>query len=108
FSCVAPGKRFTRLENLSGGEKTLAALALVFSLGQAGYQKDCDNEQPSLFILDEVDAALDAANVQKLCNFIEKKKKDRSAQFLLISLKSDLYQNADSLFGLYKSSSSTR
>jgi len=50
YNCVAPGKRFRPMDNLSGGEKTVAALALIFAI---------HDYQPSpFFVLDEIDAAL--------------------------------------------------
>ena len=50
YNCVAPGKRFRPMDNLSGGEKTIAALALIFAVHAF---------RPSpFFVLDEVDAAL--------------------------------------------------
>jgi Fe-S cluster assembly ATPase SufC len=55
---MPPGKRFRELEMLSGGEKTVAALALIFGL---------HSFQPSpFFVMDEIDAALDNHNVQKV------------------------------------------
>uniref|UniRef100_A0A914QYI8 SMC hinge domain-containing protein n=1 Tax=Panagrolaimus davidi TaxID=227884 RepID=A0A914QYI8_9BILA len=58
FNCVAPGKRFRPMDNLSGGEKTIAALALLFSI---------HSKNPSpFFVLDEIDAALDNTNISKV------------------------------------------
>ncbi|XP_053834076.1 structural maintenance of chromosomes protein 1B isoform X2 [Vidua macroura] len=57
FHCVAPGKRFMPMDSLSGGEKTVAALALVFAV---------HSFRPApFFILDEIDAALDNTNIDK-------------------------------------------
>ena len=50
------------MESLSGGEKTMAALAFVFAMAQV--------VRPSLLILDEVDAFLDADNVEEICKFL--------------------------------------
>lgn len=58
YNCVAPGKRFRPMDNLSGGEKTVAALALLFAI-------HARNPSP-FFILDEVDAALDNTNIGKV------------------------------------------
>jgi structural maintenance of chromosome 1 len=57
--------------------------------------------KPSPFyILDEVDDALDNANVNKISTFINKKSKQ--CQFLVISLKDSFFSKADSLIGIYK------
>ncbi|KAJ2797842.1 Structural maintenance of chromosomes protein 1, partial [Coemansia guatemalensis] len=62
YHAMPPLKRFRDMDQLSGGEKTVAALALLFSL---------QTFRPApFFVLDEVDAALDLANVTKLANFL--------------------------------------
>lgn len=58
YNCVAPGKRFRPMDNLSGGEKTIAALALLFAVHGR-------NPAP-FFVLDEIDAALDNTNIGKV------------------------------------------
>jgi structural maintenance of chromosome 1 len=58
YNCIAPGKRFRPMDNLSGGEKTVAALALLFAIHSS-------NPSP-FFVLDEVDAALDNTNIGKV------------------------------------------
>lgn len=45
FNCVAPGKRFMSMENLSGGEKVLAALALVFAIHRFDLEPSVLNAQ---------------------------------------------------------------
>jgi len=57
---MPPNKRFREMESLSGGEKTIAALTLIFSMQLA-------NKTP-FFILDEVDAALDNTNISLVLN----------------------------------------
>jgi len=101
FSCIPPGKNYTCLDQLSGGEKTMAALALIFALSASQGTKN-DHLLTNLFVLDEVDAALDQHNIEKLAKFILQHKSNGNTQFLLISHKLDLYQHADTLFGLYK------
>uniref|UniRef100_A0AAX7VN15 Structural maintenance of chromosomes protein n=1 Tax=Astatotilapia calliptera TaxID=8154 RepID=A0AAX7VN15_ASTCA len=92
YNCVAPGKRFRPMDNLSGGEKTVAALALLFAI---------HSYKPApFFVLDEIDAALDNTNIGKVANYI----KDQSMenfQAIVISLKEEFYTKADSLIGVY-------
>ena len=67
FDFCPPGKRHAvDLDQLSGGEKTIAALAFVFALARV--------KAPALMIMDEVDAFLDAANVSLVTNFMKKEK----------------------------------
>ncbi|OXB61315.1 hypothetical protein ASZ78_002552 [Callipepla squamata] len=62
FNCVAPGKRFMPMDSLSGGEKTVAALALIFAV---------QSFRPApFFILDEIDAALDNTNIDRHDDFV--------------------------------------
>uniref|UniRef100_A0A915Q3C1 Structural maintenance of chromosomes protein n=1 Tax=Setaria digitata TaxID=48799 RepID=A0A915Q3C1_9BILA len=97
YNCVAPGKRFRPMDNLSGGEKTVAALALLFAIHA---------RSPSpFFILDEVDAALDNTNIGKVANFIcERARVDM--QLIVISLKEEFYNKADAIIGIYPHPSS--
>ena len=90
---MPPAKRFRDMEHLSGGEKTMAALALLFAVH--GYQ-------PSpFFVLDEVDAALDNANVAKIANYIREHARP-GMQFIVISLKTSLFQESEALVGIYR------
>ncbi|XP_068633739.1 structural maintenance of chromosomes protein 1A [Battus philenor] len=90
YNCVAPGKRFQPMSNLSGGEKTVAALALLFAI---------HSYQPApFFLLDEIDAALDNTNIGKVASFIRSKK--GSLQTIVISLKEEFYGCADALIGI--------
>ncbi len=61
YNCVAPGKRFRAMDSLSGGEKTVAALALLFAIYT-------HNPAP-FFVLDEIDAALDNTNIGKVMSW---------------------------------------
>ena len=93
YHAMPPLKRFRDMEHLSGGEKTMAALALLFAV---------HSYQPSpFFVLDEVDAALDNANVAKIANYIS----DHAGpgmQFIVISLKTGLFHNSEALVGIYR------
>mmetsp|Transcript_45061 Transcript_45061/g.98460 ORF Transcript_45061/g.98460 Transcript_45061/m.98460 type:complete len:108 (+) Transcript_45061:3335-3658(+) len=89
---MPPNKRFREMESLSGGEKTIAALALVFGMQLAS--------RTPFFILDEVDAALDNHNIQLVLNYI--RGEQSSIQFAVISLKSQFYGYSESLIGVYR------
>lgn len=96
FHAMPPLKRFRDMDQLSGGEKTVAALALLFAI---------QSYRPSPFIiLDEVDAALDHANITRLAQYIEKQSKN--TQCIVISLKNLLYEQSHSLVGIYMQISS--
>ncbi|KAG6813644.1 hypothetical protein H0H92_008881 [Tricholoma furcatifolium] len=93
YHAMPPMKRFRDMEQLSGGEKTVAALALLFAI---------HSYQPApFFVLDEVDAALDNTNVAKIANYIRSHASD-SFQFIVISLKGSLYERGNSLVGIYR------
>lgn len=93
YHAMPPLKRFRDMEHLSGGEKTMAALALLFAV---------HSYQPSpFFVLDEVDAALDNANVAKIANYI-REHASPGMQFVVISLKTGLFQNSEALVGIYR------
>ncbi len=93
YSVVPPMKRFRDITALSGGEKTMAALALLFAI---------HSFQPApFFVLDEVDAALDSQNVAKVSNYIRQHASDQF-QFIVISLKASLYERSQSLVGIYR------
>lgn len=90
YNCVAPGKRFQPMSNLSGGEKTVAALALLFAI---------HSYQPApFFLLDEIDAALDNTNIGKVASYIRSKK--GCLQTIVISLKEEFYGCSDALVGI--------
>ncbi|KAI1724897.1 SMC proteins flexible hinge domain-containing protein [Ditylenchus destructor] len=95
FSCIAPGKRFRPMDSLSGGEKTIAALALLFAIHSS-------NPSP-FFVLDEIDAALDNTNIGKVVNYITERSRS-DMQLIVISLKEEMYNKADALVGVYPKS----
>ncbi len=86
----APGKKQHRIQLLSGGEKALTAVALLFSIFSLNPAPFC--------LLDEVDAALDDANVQRLANLIDKL--SSSVQFILITHNPLTMDVADELIGV--------
>ena len=93
YHAMPPSKRFRDMEHLSGGEKTMAALALLFAV---------HTYQPSpFFVLDEVDAALDNANVARIKEYI-RTQASPGFQFIVISLKAGLFQGSESLVGIYR------
>ncbi|CAG9764069.1 unnamed protein product [Ceutorhynchus assimilis] len=98
FNVRPPKKTWKRISNLSGGEKTLSSLALVFALH---YYK------PSpLYVMDEIDAALDFKNVSIVGNYI--KERTKNAQFIIISLRSNMFELCDYLVGIYKTDNTTK
>ena len=93
YHTMPPAKRFRDMEHLSGGEKTMAALALLFAI---------HSYQPSpFFVLDEVDAALDNENVGKLVNYV-RNHAGPGMQFIVISLKTGFFQGSEALVGVYR------
>ena len=98
FSVRPPKKTWKNISNLSGGEKTLSSLALVFALH---YYKPTP-----LYVMDEIDAALYFKNVSIVGNYI--KERTRNAQFIIISLRSNMFELADRLVGIYKTHNTTK
>jgi chromosome segregation protein len=76
FACP-PGKRTQVLTLLSGGEKALTALALIFAVFLTNPSPIC--------VLDEVDAPLDDANVERFCVLMEEMAKETDTRFLIIT-----------------------
>ena len=98
FSVRPPKKSWKHIANLSGGEKTLSSLALVFAL---------HHYKPTpLYVMDEIDAALDFRNVSIVGNYI--KERTRNAQFIIISLRNNMFELADRLVGIYKTHNATK
>ena len=109
FSVMPPKKSWKNISNLSGGEKTLSSLALVFAL---------HHYKPTpLYVMDEIDAALDFRNVRKtqdatgrvllkfkkvsiVASYI--KERTKNAQFIVISLRNNMFELASRLVGVYK------
>jgi chromosome segregation protein len=85
-----PGKKNTTIHLLSGGEKALTAIALVFSFFQLNPAPFC--------LLDEVDAPLDDANTERFCNLVTKM--SEQTQFLFISHNKITMEMANQLIGV--------
>ena len=105
YIAMPPTKRFRDMEQLSGGEKTVAALALLFAI---------HSFRPSpFFVLDEIDAALDKVNVERVARFIREaagaggvvvggQAVMKPFQSIVISLKDTFYDKADALVGVFR------
>ena len=76
------------LTELSGGQRSLIALSLILALLQA--------KPAPMYILDEVDAALDLSHTQNIGRLI--RTRFRGAQFIVVSLKDGMFQNANRIF----------
>lgn len=98
FSVMPPKKSWRNITNLSGGEKTLSSLALVFALHKY--------KPTPLYVMDEIDAALDFRNVSIVANYI--KERTKNAQFIVISLRNNMFELAQQLVGIYKTQNMTK
>ena len=85
-----PGKKNTTIQLLSGGEKALTALALVFALFRLNPAPFC--------LMDEVDAPLDDSNTERFCNMV--KKMSEKTQFLFVSHNKITMEMAQQLIGV--------
>jgi structural maintenance of chromosome 1 len=96
YNAMPPTKRFMKMEVLSGGEQTMAAMALLITVHRV---------KPSpFFIMDEIDAHLDPGNVMRVLRFVQAY--SQKCQFIVISLKPEFFGNAKSLCGIYKDTAS--
>jgi len=84
------GSKFLDIRGLSGGEKTLTALAFIFAIQE--------HEPGSFYVLDEIDAALDKHNSEKLSKLI--RKYSETAQYIMISHNDNVISTADVLYGV--------
>lgn len=89
-SACPPGKRVTSIHLLSGGEKALTAVALVFAFFDLNPAPFC--------MLDEVDAPLDDANVGRFCELV--KEMSKRVQFIFITHNKQTMELADQLSGV--------
>lgn len=83
-------KKFMDIKSLSGGEKTLTALAFIFAIQ--------DHNPASFYVMDEVDAALDKHNSEKLSQLI--RSYSSKAQYIVISHNDAIISEADVLYGV--------
>ena len=98
FSVRPPKKSWKNICNLSGGEKTLSSLALIFAL---------HHYRPTpLYVMDEIDAALDFKNVTIVAQYIIER--TVNAQFIVISLRNNMFEIAHRLVGIYKTDNCTK
>lgn len=87
---VAGKQSYTDLKSLSGGEKTMTALAFIFAIQE--------HDPAEFYILDEVDAALDKRNAEKLAELVQRY--CDKAQYIIISHNDGVISKADTLFGI--------
>ncbi|MBO5526173.1 MAG: chromosome segregation protein SMC [Clostridia bacterium] len=85
-----PGKKLTKISLLSGGERALTAIAILFAILKLRPMPFC--------ILDEIEAALDEANVDRFAQYLKNFSKD--TQFIVITHRKPTMEQADSLFGV--------
>ena len=90
FMARPPGKKNATISQLSGGEKALTALSLVFSIFQLNPAPFC--------MLDEVDAPLDDVNTQRLINMVEEM--SQTIQFIVITHNKVSMERSDHLMGI--------
>ena len=85
-----PGKKLQNMMQLSGGEKSLTAIALLFAI---------QSLKPSPFcLLDEIEAALDDSNVKRFAKYLDRLSKD--TQFIVITHRRGTMESADILYGI--------
>lgn len=114
LSVRPPKKSWKNVSNLSGGEKTLSSLSLVFALHEF--------RATPIYVMDEIDAALDFKNVSIIAHYIKVniffiliyfsfgfifylilfKERTKNAQFIIISLRNNMFELCNRLFGIYK------
>ena len=87
-----PGKAIQSMSLLSGGEKTLTAIALLFAAFKARPAPIC--------VLDEVDAPLDEKNVERFCNLVAEIAASEKTRFLVVTHHSLTLSRMDRLFGV--------
>ncbi|MFR7307796.1 MAG: chromosome segregation protein SMC [Streptococcus thermophilus] len=90
ISVQPPGKKIQSLNLMSGGEKALSALALLFAIIRV--------KTIPFVVLDEVEAALDEANVKRFGDYLNRF--DKSSQFIVVTHRKGTMSAADSIYGV--------
>ena len=91
YACP-PGKRLSTMSLMSGGEQALTASALIFGVFLANPAPIC--------VLDEVDAPLDDANVDRYCNMLNEMRQRTQTRFIAITHNAVTMSRMDRLFGV--------
>jgi chromosome segregation protein len=87
-----PGKKLSTLSLLSGGEQALTALSLIFAVFRCNPAPIC--------VLDEVDAPLDDANVERFCNLLDDMVRETSTRFMVVTHHPLTMARMDRLYGV--------
>ena len=87
-----PGKKLATLSLLSGGEQALTALSLIFAIFRCNPAPIC--------VLDEVDAPLDDANVERFCTLLDDMVREAGTRFLVVTHHTHTMARMDRLFGV--------
>ena len=87
-----PGKKLATLSLLSGGEQALTALSLIFAVFRCNPAPVC--------VLDEVDAPLDDANVERFCNLLDDMVRETATRFLVVTHHPLTMARMDRLYGV--------
>ncbi len=87
-----PGKRLSTLTLLSGGEQALTAIALIFALFLTNPAPIC--------VLDEVDAPLDDANVERFCELLHRMTQETDTRYLIVTHNAVTMSRMDRLYGV--------
>ncbi|RXD05201.1 chromosome segregation protein [Sphingomonas sp. UV9] len=87
-----PGKRLQSLTLLSGGEQALTAVALIFGLFLTNPAPIC--------VLDEVDAPLDDANIERFCDLLDRMSRDTDTRYLVVTHNAVTMSRMHRLFGV--------